>query len=342
MRYFYEQTLRDQGNPVWARLSRHYASAIHDAGIGSVLAQNVNPLVAVLKAVEAGLLAPKELQLTGVVHDTEDMDERLDYVREHIDRARVSLRLVAVSGAIRDALHTAGIAPEVVHTVPNGLDDGFSARVERARRSGVFERVRARNGLPSSGRMVLTSARRVAWKGHGDVLAAVERLVEHGRAREWFVVFNGAGMVDARDPGYEHELARQIHARTLPVYLLDELDEDELAACYAQAHMAVHPSRRPEPFGYANLEAMLAGVPVVAAAHGGPLEYLTHHDTGCLVPPQDPAAVADEMDLLLQDPVLHEYVARRGLDRALAYTAAGMWRGYEAALTAHEWGGAHA
>jgi glycosyltransferase involved in cell wall biosynthesis len=150
-------------------------------------------------------------------------------------------------------------------------------------------------------------------------------------------VFNGAGMVDSRDANYENLLARTIANLGLPrvAFLLDKLTVAELAACYGQAYMAVYPSRLPEPFGYANIEAMLASVPVIVTAHGGPLEYITHGTTGLLVPPNDPSNLADTIDTLLSDRQLHARLAIGGRTSAERFGLDAMFRGYEAVLHAH-------
>jgi glycosyltransferase involved in cell wall biosynthesis len=71
---------------------------------------------------------------------------------------------------------------------------------------------------------------------------------------------------------------------------------DSLAA----ADIAIVPSRV-EPFGNVAVEAMLAGRPVVASATQGLLEIVKDGDNGLLVPPDDPVALADALQRLLDD-----------------------------------------
>jgi glycosyltransferase involved in cell wall biosynthesis len=66
--------------------------------------------------------------------------------------------------------------------------------------------------------------------------------------------------------------------------------------------VVVVPSTRPEPFGLVALEAAAAGLPVVATAHGGLPEIIRHEETGVLVAPKDPSALAMALRRLADDP----------------------------------------
>jgi glycosyltransferase involved in cell wall biosynthesis len=70
-----------------------------------------------------------------------------------------------------------------------------------------------------------------------------------------------------------------------------------------------------ESFGLVLLEAMSLAKPVVATRVGGPLEIVRDGDTGLLVPPSDPAALAQALIKLLSDRDLSDRLVRNGRAR---------------------------
>jgi glycosyltransferase involved in cell wall biosynthesis len=88
----------------------------------------------------------------------------------------------------------------------------------------------------------------------------------------------------------------------------------DVAAWLGRAHLLVHPVRW-EGFGLALLEAMLALLPVVATRVSSIPEIVVDGETGLLVPPDDPAALAAAVKRVLADPAGY---GQRGLARARA------------------------
>ncbi len=89
-----------------------------------------------------------------------------------------------------------------------------------------------------------------------------------------------------------------------------------------------------ESYGYVLLEAGLAQVPVVATDVGGIPDIVTHTESGLLVPPDDPAALSEQIDTLLRDTTrrtayatslhavaLHRSVAHMATDTIAIYRA---------------------
>jgi D-inositol-3-phosphate glycosyltransferase len=70
-----------------------------------------------------------------------------------------------------------------------------------------------------------------------------------------------------------------------------------------------------EPFGITPLEAMACGTPVVGAEVGGIKFSVADGFTGCLVPPNDPDALASSLARLFQDPDYRRGLGRNAIDR---------------------------
>lgn len=81
------------------------------------------------------------------------------------------------------------------------------------------------------------------------------------------------------------------------------------------ANAVVAPSLR-EPFGNAVVEGQLANRPVVASAAFGHLEIITDGESGLLVQPGNPQALADAVERLMDDPALAKAIAAHGRDEA--------------------------
>jgi glycosyltransferase involved in cell wall biosynthesis len=114
----------------------------------------------------------------------------------------------------------------------------------------------------------------------------------------------------------EDELRRRAQAAGAPVELLGHVDASERDRLLRGAAMLLMPSLWNETFGYGALEAMAAGVPVVAARAGGLPELVG--DEAC-VPRGDARALAERMRALVADPVARQAAGEAALARARTF-----------------------
>jgi len=215
-------------------------------------------------------------------------------------------RLIALSRSER-ALVTRYCpkAHDRLRIVGNGIDDSAVARDAAARRRG------------SEPPLVLYSGRFVERKGVRELLGAIPRVLARAPATR-FVLVGGYG------GGAEIErawMAEELRPYRGQVHFTGWLTPHEVARWYRAADILVVPSWY-EPFGMVVLEGMLHGLPVAAAAVGGPAEILDDGITGVLFPPKDVEGLTHALLRLVE----HADVRRRlGMAAAEAVRVRWLW-----------------
>lgn len=161
---------------------------------------------------------------------------------------------------------------------------------------------------------LVTAARFVEKKGHGDALEAMKLLQESSVE---------ARLDLAGDGPLESELRRRASEIGVEgtVSFLGRVSHDRLLADMAAGRWdamvlpsIVTPSGQLEGIPVSLIEAMASGLPVIGTAAGGVPELLAH-GAGLLVPPADPAALAAAIEELARDPAGRAALAARGRAR---------------------------
>ncbi len=83
--------------------------------------------------------------------------------------------------------------------------------------------------------------------------------------------------------------------------------------------IAVVPSTEPEPFGMVAIEAMLSKKPVIAANHGGLTETVVHNHNGLHFEPNNAKALAEALEVLLQDEDKRKQFGENGYHRTIKH-----------------------
>lgn len=147
-------------------------------------------------------------------------------------------------------------------------------------------------------------------KGFPTAIEAFHLLADGRADLRMVVAGNGEdrGAVDRLDPA--------LRAR---VMLLGSVPHDDLPPYHAACDVFLAPSVGGESFGIVLVEAMAAGLPVVASRIPGYDEVVTDGVEGFLVPPRDPAAVAAAAAAVLDDPALARKMGEAGRERSRRY-----------------------
>lgn len=122
-----------------------------------------------------------------------------------------------------------------------------------------------------------------------------------------------------------HRLADELKLNNNVTWLGHIADDARFAREWQQADVFCHPSRQ-ETFGFVYLEAMMTGTPVVCADAGAAPEVLG--DAAVFVEPENPEALANGLDHLLQDSALRDDLIQRGRERVPLFTQERMIDGY--------------
>jgi phosphatidylinositol alpha-mannosyltransferase len=102
--------------------------------------------------------------------------------------------------------------------------------------------------------------------------------------------------------------------------MLGSVPNVELPACLAAADVFASPATGHESFGIVLVEALAAGVPVVATDIPGYREVIRAGVDGLLVPPSDAAALASAIRRVLAEPELASALAHAGRARAREFS----------------------
>lgn len=224
---------------------------------------------------------------------------------------RGARRVLAVSAAVRAAWVAAGVPAERVEVVPNGVD---VERFARPRAPGERERLRAALGWPPAATVVLTVGALRPEKGTADLLAAFAALAPGAPALRLAVAGDGP------ERGALEAAARAAGVAERVSFLGLRRDVDDLLAAADVFALA----SRVEAYPTVLLEALAAGVPVVATATGGVPEIVIE-GTGLLAPAGAPAELAAALGRLAAEPELARALAARGRARARAEFSLARW-----------------
>ncbi|MCM3883794.1 glycosyltransferase family 4 protein [Frankia sp. R82] len=157
---------------------------------------------------------------------------------------------------------------------------------------------------------VLFVVGRLEWrKGLDVLLTAAELLKERGMAPIVVLAGQSSGVIDGVPTGAW--LERRAAELGVTCRFAGHLSRPELVKAYEEARVVVVPSRF-ESFSIAGLEGMASGRPVVATATTGVATWVAKWEGGTVVPPEDPAALADALEPFLRDPELAAAVGARG------------------------------
>jgi glycosyltransferase involved in cell wall biosynthesis len=218
---------------------------------------------------------------------------------EWIDRfaLRRFHHVLAVSDNVRDRLERSGMPAHRVTVIGNGLD------LQRLKTAAPT----LRSELPAGSRIIGSVGRLVPPKGFDVLLRAMPAVLR--RVPDAFLVIAGEGPDRQRLEGLIQELSLEDHARLLGT-------REDIPGVYRSLDLFVLPSFN-EGMPMVVMEAMAAGLPVVATAVGAVPALISQSGAG-LVEPGDCAGLTEAIVTILTDPGLGGRVGAKLEERARA------------------------
>lgn len=267
-----------------ARLASTVAAAAKAADV-----IHANSQKAFVVAAAAGLLARRP-----VVWHLRDILTTAHFSATNI-RASVMLAnaraaaVIANSAATAAAFIEAGGSAKLVHVVHNGLDAArfdsvTEAEVRAARARWSSAQPRHSTAGDAQAHILAVCARLAPWKGQHVAIAALAQLPD---AQAWII---GAALFG--EDAYAEGLRAQADALGVADRVRFLGERDDVPTLLRAADVVVHAAVDAEPFGRVVVEGMLARRPVIASDAGGVREIIRDGETGWLVAPGDPAALA--------------------------------------------------
>ena len=207
-----------------------------------------------------------------------------------ITRRRVA-KVIAVSQAVASVVRAQGIfRDDQIDVVPNGID---------------LAKFRPRVAGHSAGRLCV---------GILGELTPNKGQIEFGRAAEIVaakidnVDFIIAGRDNSHDGEYGRQLKKLIEASSFRDRIQLIESRIDVAQFLSSIDVVVSASKS-EAFGLAIVEAMAAGVPVIATATAGSCEIISDNQTGYLVPISDVNKLASAMAYMLKNPAKRQQIS---------------------------------
>ncbi len=225
----------------------------------------------------------------------------------------------------RDMEEHYGAPSDRIDVVPCGFDpEEFWATTLDARQH---------LGLDRDEFIVLQLGRMVPRKGVDNVIRAIAILHHQYQIPVRLLVVGGNG--DKPDPVTTPELGRLMKLAQETgveqcITFTGQRQRDQLRYYYSAANVFVTTPWY-EPFGITPVEAMACGTPVVGTAVGGIKTTVVDGETGYLVPPNDPEALAERLSWLHRHPHLAQRMGWAGMRRAYQHFT---WRSVASSIAA--------
>jgi len=195
--------------------------------------------------------------------------------------------------------------------IPNGIVYPPVPLADVPHRAQWRSTLRSQENADDDTVVIVQVSRLESWKGHRLHLEALSLLRNTPGWTCWFV----GGPQKAEEQRY----LEQLQATALRFGIADRVrflgQRSDVSKLLIAADIFCQPNQEPEPFGMVFIEALWAGLPVVATAMGGAME-IVDQSCGLLLQPGDPSVLAESLLRLIESPAWRRQLGSGGAIRA--------------------------
>ncbi len=215
-------------------------------------------------------------------------------------------RIIGVGNIVATA-HRGRYKGRTIDVIPNGIPEPDDIP------SQTLSRVRNELGVNQQP-IVITVGRMERAKGYGDMIEAFKLLQQKNSDSVLLMVGSGS---------LQDSIRSQIESLNLNQSVILTGERQDIPQLLASSDVFASSSHR-EGLPLSVLEAMMAGLPIVATSVGDIPNVVTE-DTGVVVPPHQPKMLAEALNDLLQNPSKRREMGRAAKDRAIREYSLDVW-----------------
>ena len=211
-----------------------------------------------------------------------------------------------IAGHIKKEYHTPENRIKIIY---EGIDEKQfdSDAIDNKRLDAVQDKW----GIDRSGPLlILLPARITRLKGHDVFIESLSRI----RSLNWIAVCAGSSDLKSSYLGY---LKAMVLNKGLKNRILFPGNCDDMPAAIKLSGIVVSSSCEPESFGRIAVEAQSMNKPVIATAHGGSVETISHNKTGILVKPGNIEDMSNAIKKIIENKELYATLCSQGRSRVM-------------------------
>lgn len=193
------------------------------------------------------------------------------------------------------------VAKEKITIIPHGFPFNNFINVSQQR----IQQVKERHHLPINKKYIGVISRYTYWKGVQDILPAFRKIIATN-SNVHLVLANAQG-------DYQNEIQKLLHDLPKDSYTEIKFEQDNAALFHCfDVFVHVPIDAQSEAFGQIYIEALLCNIPSIFTLSGIATEIIKNNENAIVVPYQNSEAIADAIQLLLDNSVLCNKIMQNG------------------------------